>query len=132
MKVAILVIVAAVAMLAGAFWLSRAAENGDGEIVIPPPPPPEAREVAVAMTKDAFMPDKVTISKGDSVKFVNEDAQDRWPASNIHPTHDIYPEFDPTRSIKPGESWSFTFAKEGIWRYHDHLLPSLSGTVVVE
>ena len=65
MKIAIWVIVVAAAVLAGAFWLSRAAENGNGEIVIPPPPPPEAREVAVAMTKNGFMPDRVNIRKGE-------------------------------------------------------------------
>lgn len=132
MKTAVLAVVVAVAALLGAFLLFRIPKGGNGEAVTPPPPPPVWREVAVAMTKDGFMPNKATIRKGDTVKFVNEDVQDRWPASNIHPTHDIYPEFDPQRALKLGESWSFTFTKEGIWRYHDHLLPSLSGTIVAE
>ncbi|MEK9166595.1 MAG: hypothetical protein AAB846_02575 [Patescibacteria group bacterium] len=114
--------------LLGAFWWM----DDEGVPNNSPPRPTLTKEVVVAMTKDGFMPNKVTIHYGDTVKFVNEDTQDRWPASNIHPTHAIYPEFDPKSSIKPGGTWFFTFTKAGIWRYHDHLLPSLIGTVVAE
>ena len=55
-----------------------------------------------------------------------------WPASNIHPTHMIYPEFDAKRPVASGKDWSFTFTKKGTWRYHDHLNPEATGTVVVE
>lgn len=132
MKTAVVAVIIAAAALFGAFLFFRTPGNENGEIATPPPPLPEAREIVIAMTKDGFMPDKVATRAGDTVKFVNEDTQDRWPASNIHPTHAIYPEFDPKGGIKPGESWSFAFTKEGIWRYHDHFIPSLSGTIIVE
>lgn len=113
------------------FWWMNSDNDGNNRQAAFPPPP-SGREIVIAMNKDGFSPDKITVKKGDSVKFVNEDTQDHWPASNIHPTHDIYPEFDPKAPVKPGQSWSFTFGKEGIWRYHDHLHPSLIGTVVAE
>lgn len=54
-----------------------------------------------------------------------------WPASNPHPTHEVYPEFDPRRPIEADSSWSFRFDKSGEWRYHDHLAPLFEGKIVV-
>ena len=84
------------------------------------------------MGDTAYAPANVTIKLGDTVKFVNDGAADRWPASAIHPTHEIYPAFDAKRPIRPGESWSFTFDQKGTWRYHDHLRPTTFGSVTVE
>lgn len=124
--------VVAGAVVAGAFWFgySRDEDKNVSENTVFPSG--QTREVAVSMIHDGFSPKNITIKRGDTVTFVNEDSQSHWPASNIHPTHSIYPEFDPKRSLKQGESWSFVFEKEGIWRYHDHVAPSLAGTVVVE
>ncbi len=83
------------------------------------------------MTDSSYEPKDLTITVGDTVTFENAGLEDKWPASNIHPTHAIYPEFDPQRPIPPGESWSFTFSKVGVWKYHDHLTPTLVGTITV-
>ncbi|MBI3385226.1 hypothetical protein HY030_03495 [Candidatus Gottesmanbacteria bacterium] len=88
-------------------------------------------EVIVKMTASGFVPSKVTVKLGTSVKFVNVDTVDHWPASAIHPTHQLLPGFDALMGIKPGESYSFTFEKVGIWKYHDHLNPSMMGSVEV-
>ena len=71
------------------------------------------------------------ISVGQEVRFVNDAEIPFWPASNIHPTHEIYRDFDPKRPVLPGEAWDFTFERPGFWRYHNHLDPSQSGLVVV-
>ena len=63
--------------------------------------------------------------------FANESDTFFWPASNIHPTHQIYPEFDSKAPIESGDSWAFTFDRPGFWRYHNHLGPERSGLVVV-
>jgi hypothetical protein len=84
------------------------------------------------MQKNSFSPQTITINQGDTVLFENVDSQDRWPASNIHPTHEIYPEFDPKKPVPANTSWQFTFDKAGTWKYHDHLEPTLSGTVIVK
>ncbi|MEX2008010.1 MAG: hypothetical protein WD850_00725 [Candidatus Spechtbacterales bacterium] len=77
------------------------------------------------------MPRELTIQLGDTVTFVNKSNRPIWPASNIHPDHSIYPEFDPKRPLEPGEEWSFTFTKEGRWRFHDHLNSLHEGVVTV-
>lgn len=83
------------------------------------------------MLKGAFEPSNISVQLGDTVCFENRDEEARWPASNIHPTHDIYPEFDPRTPVRPGETWCFIFTKAGIWKFHDHLLPELIGTITV-
>ncbi len=85
----------------------------------------------VLMKEDMFEPENITVKKGTIVTFKNEDKVARWPASNIHPTHTIYPEFDPLQPIDPGQSWSFKFDKVGIWKDHDHLIPSIRGVITV-
>lgn len=108
-----------------------------GSTVPPPPPPPATQTPPVAsatvikMTDAGFQPSEVTVKKGDAVELKNEGTKDHWPASAIHPTHLVYPEFDPKQGIKPGESWSFTFDKIGEWRFHDHLFPTSTGKVTV-
>jgi plastocyanin len=85
----------------------------------------------VELRKDGFYPSVLTIKLGQTVKFTSGLNRPFWPASNEHPSHSIYPEFDPKAPIDPSLSWSFTFDKIGTWRYHDHLSPALTGTIVV-
>ena len=77
------------------------------------------------------VPKRVEIDQGQKIRFVNESDKRLWPASNSHPTHEIYPSFDAGRPIEPGETWVFTFEKAGFWRYHNHFAPGESGLVVV-
>lgn len=86
----------------------------------------------ISMDDQKFIPNEITIKKGQTVTFVNQGKENHWPASNIHPTHGIYPEFDPKEPIYPGLSWSFTFDKTGQFRFHDHLFPEIKGLVTVK
>lgn len=86
----------------------------------------------IAITDQGFQPDTVTITPCTTVTFVNQTSDARWPASDIHPTHGIYPEFDPLEGIAPGQNWSFTFDKEGNWKFHDHLFPQFTGVIRVQ
>lgn len=88
--------------------------------------------VHITMGQDEYEPSEVTIKKGTTVVFTNKSPDWRWPASNLHPTHDIYPEFDPKEPVAPEGSWSFQFDKSGSWRMHDHLAPYITGTITVE
>lgn len=85
----------------------------------------------ITITDDGFSPDPVKIQKGTKIIFLNKGQNPHWPASDFHPTHGIYPEFDPLKGISPSEEWSFTL-KPGKWHYHDHLYPSFTGTIEVE
>lgn len=88
-------------------------------------------QLIIFMTENGFEPQEVVVKRETRAIFVNKDKVSRWPASNIHPTHGIYPEFDPKKPVELGQSWAFIFQKEGIFKYHDHILPHLKGTITV-
>ena len=102
--------------------------------------------VIIHMYNDRYEPQDATIQQGEKVVFENAGEGDHWPASNIHPTHRLYPGsdidkcgtkeedalFDACKGIKPGETYELVFEKAGDWRYHDHLFPNLKGTITVE
>ena len=85
----------------------------------------------IEIVPSGFVPSETTIDVNSSVIFINKDKEPRWPASNVHPTHNIYPEFDPKKPIAPGESWAFKFKRVGEWKFHDHLLPHMRGAITV-
>ena len=101
--------------------------------------------VSVIHMDGGFDPKEVTIKQGETVIFENIGKDRHWPASNIHPTHRLYPGsgiekcgtdeeeriFDACRGLNPGGSYSFTLNKPGLWRFHDHLIPSHKGSVTV-
>jgi len=89
-------------------------------------------EVVVTLTKKGFDLTLVHIVQGGVVHFKNSSDDDFWPASDLHPTHAMYPEFDPKQPVAAGQTWSFTFTKVGTWKYHNHLNPLQTGVVVVE
>jgi len=93
---------------------------------------PEERTHEVVLREDGFDPEEFTISAGDTIIFSTTRGTHFWPASNLHPTHDIYPAFDPGEPIPADATWSFTFEERGTWRMHDHLAPYFTGTVTVE
>lgn len=86
--------------------------------------------VKVTITADGFSPREVTLDTSSLVMFVNQDTSPHWPASNPHPHHNIYPEFDPTAAIAPGQWWLFQPQQAGTWHYHDHLNPHRKGTII--
>jgi len=83
------------------------------------------------MRSVGFEPSSLTVEKGTTVIFRNDELKDRWPASDPHPAHDMYPEFDPKVPIKSADQWLFVFDKVGEWKFHDHLYPEFQGTIKV-
>ncbi len=86
----------------------------------------------IEMTPNGFEPNSATIDTNSAVIFVNKDTNPRWPASNIHPTHEIYPEFDPKNQIEAGKDWTFKPKRAGTFKFHDHLFPHFRGTLIVQ
>ena len=88
---------------------------------------------SIVLTLDGYQPRDVAIRLGDALTFsVSPDYEEmHWPASNIHPTHGVYPEFDPLRPVPRNETWSFIFTQAGEWKFHDHLAPRHTGSVTV-
>lgn len=87
--------------------------------------------VIVVLDEDGFSPSEITILKGQSVTFQTTRGKIFWPASDPHPAHDIFSNFDPLVPIEPSESWTFKFDEVGSFRFHDHLAPSYRGIVHV-
>ena len=85
----------------------------------------------VKITPSGFIPQNITVKAGEFVRWVNEDAEDHTVNSAVHPTHQVYPRLN-LGTIKPGDEKSLTFPDAGSYKYHDHLNPSLTGSVIVE
>jgi len=99
----------------------------------------------VEFISGGYSPKTLEIKAGDSVTFINRDSRKTWPASNIHPTHTVYPGsgiqkcgtseesniFDACHGLVKDESYTFTFDEIGEWRYHDHLSPGRTGIIIV-
>lgn len=85
----------------------------------------------VSMTAGSFSPSTLTITKGTTVTFLNNDTKAWWPASGVHPTHQLCPGFDALGPVAPGEKYSFTFVQAKTCPMHDHLSPGVRGTIIV-
>ena len=88
-------------------------------------------EPTVSYTDNGFIPNTITIKYGDKVKFINNSNGDMWVASNNHPTHTIYSQFDEKTFVRHGGIYEFTFYQVGKWGYHNHMNASKTGTVIV-
>ncbi len=86
----------------------------------------------ISLTSHGYEPSELVLTKGDSVVWTNETKDFHWPASDPHPSHKDYPEFDPKRPLAPDEEWKFTFDKVGEWKFHDHIKANIKGTILVE
>lgn len=103
---------------------------------------PDTTETVVIYTEQGFIPETVTVKKGEAVTFKNKSGRNMWVGSNPHPTHTLYPEkspsdclgssFDACKGTPAGSDWSYAFNSTGTWRYHDHLQPENQGTVIVQ
>ena len=109
-----------------------------------PTPLPTTQNATIRYIDGEYIPDTVHISLGGSVTWINE-SQVFWPASNLHPTHRAYPGsdiskcnteekeslFDACEAKGTNETYTFKFNEPGQWRFHDHINPQATGTVVV-
>jgi len=109
------------ALLAGIIFYYQNANSAPQDVVV------------VIMSGMTYDKEEISIKRGQTIRFENTSVDEMyWPASNIHPSHGIYPEFDPQEPVMAGKSWSFKFNKAGSWRFHDHLHPQITGTINVE
>lgn len=90
-----------------------------------------AGQQTIEITASGFSPATVSVKKGTTVIFVNRDSTPHWPASGMHPTHQLCPGFDALRGLQTGESYRFTFNDVKECPFHDHLNVSLRGKVTV-
>lgn len=96
----------------------------------------------INMTDSGFSPSTLTVAAGDTVRFVNTGSTLKWPASNNHPTHTVYPGsnvskcggdetiFDACHGLATDEIFEFIFNETGTWGYHDHI-GTANGSITV-
>jgi len=89
-------------------------------------------QVSIVLTESGFEPRYVKINLGTTITFTSVLNNPFWPASNLHPSHGIYREFDPRTPLTPDEGWSFTFDKIGTSGFHDHIRSYFTGIIYVE
>ena len=85
----------------------------------------------VSITASGFQSKDITVKAGDSVAFENTDKVNHTVNSDPHPIHSLFP-FLNAGTIKPGDKKTIMFDKAGTYKYHDHLNPSLTGSVTVQ
>lgn len=85
----------------------------------------------IVLTKQGFEPQNIVINKEDTIEFSTDRDRPFWTASNLHPTHTIFPAFDSLEPISPDLTWSFTFTDFGKWGFHDHLQAHFTGVIEV-
>lgn len=92
----------------------------------------DINSLVIKYTANGFQPNKLKVSTGSIITFVNESNSPMWVASNPHPAHTDLSGFDSQRGLGKGEKYSFTFTIPGTWGYHNHLTPANTGVVIVD
>lgn len=86
--------------------------------------PVQAESTEVVIDKMMFNPSQVKIKVGDSVKWVNQEKRNnhsvRFESENLE-----------SERFFPGESWSRTFDKAGVYPYACGPHPEMTGQVEV-
>lgn len=134
---ATLVVAVVLVLIIGGWFLTRPKSTPAPETV--PPQTPSSTESAspsvatnlVTITQSGFSLKDSTIKAGDTVSWMNSDTIDHTVNSAPHPTHTAYPPLN-LDNLKPGETKSLMFPTSGTYKYHDHLNPSLTGSVTVQ
>lgn len=87
--------------------------------------------VNVAITSSGFNPQTVTVKVGTRVIWLNKSGGLATVNSDLHPTHRLYTPLN-LGEFPDGSSVQLVFDKPGTYKYHNHLNPSQTGTVVVQ
>ena len=119
----LLLVFCAVLICGAAFFIS------DSKEVLEAVPVGETH--AVVLHSEGFSPEYLTVKKGDVVVFSTTREYAYWPASDHHPTHNLYRDFDPKGPVQSDAEWSFQFTEPGEWHFHDHLNSTYTGLITV-
>ena len=104
---------------------ATSATAGDGNEVVP-------AANLVVIKDNTLNPQQLTVKKGTTVSWANNDESPHWIASDPYPTQTDLPELDSKKGLLQGETYQFKFDKAGRFGYHDKLNSSISGTIIVE
>jgi plastocyanin len=90
----------------------------------------------ITITSSGASPQRVTITNGGRVMFINNDSRVHFMASDPHPSHEDCPELNSVGVLNPGERReSANLVVTRACGFHDHDNPgtqSLQGTVTIQ
>ena len=89
-----------------------------------------ARTAAVAITASGFVPAVVTVNKGTTITWTNDDSASHQVVANPYPNGKSLPSLR-SEVLNNKQSYSFTATKKGSFGYHDQLNPTVNGTMEV-
>ena len=78
-----------------------------------------------------FVPTTVTIKAGQTIEIINDSSKAVQFDSDPHPEHTDNEELN-ADFIGPRDSKKITITKKGVWGFHNHLDPEVTGKVNVE
>jgi plastocyanin len=97
---------------------------------------PSPTTVTIAIANNAVSPSSVTITRGGTVTFVNNDSRTHDIESNPHPAHTDCPEINQVNSLSSGQSrQTGAFNTARTCGFHDHQQASVSsmfGTITIQ
>jgi plastocyanin len=119
-------------------WLGAEGERGsdsdqNSQESISSPSPLSATEEGVIVSivgnsgGNSYNPNPIEVKVGKTVTWINNDSSRHTVTSSSNDNSDT---FD-SDILRPGETFSFTFDKEGQYPYFCTLHPNMAGTVVV-
>jgi len=95
---------------------------------IPTPKPGET----IMVTIHGFVPEALRIKKSTSINFANFSDTAIDIESADHPTHKLYPQLN-IGTIEANDTTNpVLYDKSGTYKYHNHLKPEQTGTIIVE
>ncbi len=89
------------------------------------------QQSTITITEEGFSPKVKTVKHLSKIRFINSSSTGHWIASDSHPTHEMYPDFDSKKAIMPGEEWEIEIKRGGEISYHDHINPQFTGVIKV-
>lgn len=123
-KKLLIIILSVVLVLAGAYYYQQYKSGIYNAKNIPSSNLKSVSKTYVVNLKDSGPePRSLDISKGDTVKFINNGTRPFWVASDPHPIHNLCPGFDAVHGLIHNESWShiFKFDAPKTCSYHNHV-----------
>lgn len=88
-------------------------------------------EASIFLTPTGFNPSSLTIKTGATVIWTNQSGAPGNISSDPHPIHTDYPPLN-LGNFDAGATLSLSFPAPGTYKYHNHLQPSQSGTIIVK
>jgi len=134
----LLIVLAAAACGGGSSGTSNTPTNPSPATTTTTPPTttPPVQTTTITITASGVSPQRITVSPGTRVTFVNNDSRQHEMNSDPHPTHGDCPPIDDVGFLAPGQSkQTGNLNTVRTCGYHDHNQPdtaNLKGQIVIQ